>query len=97
MSEFQFVLGRMRTAETVRIVVFPHLPATANIPHVILRLLVESEALNDCCVTLGNTLAMIAGEKAGIFKVRATICHGCFLQKLMHLDIVQTHYAWMLE
>jgi hypothetical protein len=48
MSEFQFVLGRMRTAETVRIVVFPHLPATANRGQVILRLLVESEALNDC-------------------------------------------------
>jgi hypothetical protein len=48
MSEFQFVLGRMRTAEMVRIVVFPHLPATANRGQVILRLLVESEALNDC-------------------------------------------------
>ncbi len=48
MLEFQFVLGRMRIAKTVRIVVFPHLPATANRGQVILRLLVESEALNDC-------------------------------------------------
>jgi hypothetical protein len=48
MSEFQFVLGRMRTAETVRIVVCPCLPATANGGQVILRRLVESEALNDC-------------------------------------------------
>jgi hypothetical protein len=48
MSEFQFVLGRMRTAETVRNAVCPHLPATANRVQVILRLLVESEALNNC-------------------------------------------------
>jgi len=48
MSEFQFVLGRMRSAETVRIVVCPRLPATANGGQVILRRLVESEALNDC-------------------------------------------------